>query len=131
MTLTLTRPILMSLDSRMKPSAADLRRNTPISTGGNFNLTVQSRIARTPKLAALAAGMRRHEQQFVAEARAKAKAEIEAAKKNLESLEATATILRDEIRLGYTLCRPHGLRDDSDYKPYRNHGPPIERLEPT
>jgi hypothetical protein len=43
-----------------------------------------------PKLAALFAGMRQHEQQFIAEARAKAKAEIEAARKNLESLEAAA-----------------------------------------
>ena len=32
--------------------------------------------------------MRRHEQQFIAEARAKAKAEIEAAQKNLKDLEA-------------------------------------------
>jgi hypothetical protein len=63
--------------------------------------------------------------------RAAAKAEIEAAKKNLESLEAAATIFRDEIPLRYTLCRPHGLRDDSDCKPYRNYGRPIGRLEPT
>jgi hypothetical protein len=75
--------------------------------------------------------MRRHQQQFISEARAKAKAEIEAAEKNLESLEAAATILRDEIPLRYTLCRPHGLRDDSDYRPYRSQGPPIGRLEPT
>jgi hypothetical protein len=88
-------------------------------------------ITRIPKLAALFDGMRRHQQQFISEARAKAKAEIEAAEKNLESLEAAATILRDEIPLRYTLCGPHGLRDDSDYKPYRNQERPIGRLEPT
>jgi len=33
--------------------------------------------------------------------------------------------------LRYILCRPHGLRDDSDYKPYANQGRPIGRLEPT
>jgi hypothetical protein len=34
--------------------------------------------------------MRRHEQQFIAEARAKAKAEIEAAQKSLKYLEAAS-----------------------------------------
>ena len=82
---------------RFEKEHADLvetcrREAVPVSfpTGKDFNLTIQSRIAKTPKLAALAAGMRRHEQQFISEARAKAKAEIEAARKNLESLEAAA-----------------------------------------
>ncbi|HEU5246010.1 MAG TPA: hypothetical protein VFU09_02865 [Candidatus Udaeobacter sp.] len=48
------------------------------------------RASRTPKLAALFDGMRQHERQFVAEARAKAKAEIEAAQKSLKDLEAAA-----------------------------------------
>jgi hypothetical protein len=60
-------------------------------TGKDFNLTAQGRIARTPKLAALFDGMRRHERQSISEARAKAKADIEAAQKNLKDLEA-ATI---------------------------------------
>jgi hypothetical protein len=34
--------------------------------------------------------MRRHEQQFISVARAKAKAELEAAQKNLKDLEAAA-----------------------------------------
>ena len=57
-------------------------------TGGNFNLTVQSRIARTPKLAALAAGMRRHEQQAIQQARAAAQEARSKAEAELKKLEA-------------------------------------------
>jgi hypothetical protein len=65
----------------------------PVSfpVGKDFNLSSQGRIARTPKLAALFDGMRRHEQQFISEARAKAKADLATAQQSLKDLEA-ATI---------------------------------------
>lgn len=60
-------------------------------TGENFNLTVQRRIANTPKLAALAAGMRRIEEQAIVKARLAAQEQRNKAEAELKKLEAALT----------------------------------------
>jgi hypothetical protein len=57
-------------------------------TGEAFNLTLQGRIAKNPKLNALAAGMRRHEVQDIQEARTAAKEAREKAEQEIKKLEA-------------------------------------------
>jgi hypothetical protein len=57
-------------------------------TGKGFNLTAQSQISRIPKLSALFNAMMEREREWREGARAKAKAEIEAAQKHLKDLEA-------------------------------------------
>jgi len=58
--------------------------------GKEFNLTLQSKIARTPKLAALFDGMRRHEQQVITEARMAAQEQRAKAEAELKKLEAAS-----------------------------------------
>jgi hypothetical protein len=57
-------------------------------TGKNFNLTAQGKIARNPKLNGLFSAANNYERDWREGARAKARADIEAAKKNLQELEA-------------------------------------------
>ena len=65
----------------------------PVSfpTGEAFNLTFQGRVARNPKLAALAAWNAPTRAAIISEARAKAKADPATAQQSLKDLEA-ATI---------------------------------------
>jgi hypothetical protein len=62
----------------------------PSPTTKNFNLTIQGRITKNPRLNAIYSGMLRHEQQFIEGARAKARADIEAAQKHLKELETVS-----------------------------------------
>jgi hypothetical protein len=55
--------------------------------GTNYNLTIQSRIAKTPQLAALLANVRRQEEQHVAQS----EAAIRAAQAHLKELESART----------------------------------------
>jgi hypothetical protein len=57
-------------------------------TGKSFNLTAQSKIARNPKLNGLFNAANNYEREWREGARAKARADIETAKKNLQDLEA-------------------------------------------
>jgi hypothetical protein len=57
-------------------------------TGKNYNLTQQSKISTIPRLSALFAAAMNHEREWREGARVKARADIEAAKKNLQDLEA-------------------------------------------
>jgi len=57
-------------------------------TAKNFNLTAQGKIARNPKLNGLFSAANNYERDWREGARAKARADIEAAKKNLQELEA-------------------------------------------
>src|SRR5262249_16860565 len=56
--------------------------------GKTFNLTIQGAIARNPRLAALLDSMNRHATQFIEDARAAARASIDASQRNLKELEA-------------------------------------------
>jgi hypothetical protein len=58
--------------------------------GKNFNLTLQSAIERTPKLAGLFNSMQLREKAHVEEAKAASQAAIEQAKKSLAELEAAS-----------------------------------------
>jgi hypothetical protein len=57
-------------------------------TGKTFNLTQQGQIARNPKLNGLISAAMNYEKEWREGARAKARQDIEAAKKNLQELEA-------------------------------------------
>jgi hypothetical protein len=57
--------------------------------GKNFNLTLQTRIGRTPKLAGLFDSMQLREKAHIEQARAASQAKLEEARKSLEELEAT------------------------------------------
>jgi hypothetical protein len=59
-------------------------------TGKSFNLTQQSKISTIPRLNALFAGALNYEGEWREGARVKARADIEAAQKNLKELEAAA-----------------------------------------
>jgi hypothetical protein len=58
--------------------------------GKTFDLTIQSRIAKNPKLGALLRGLDMHEKAFVEEARATAQAQRQAAEDQLKKLEGEA-----------------------------------------
>jgi hypothetical protein len=66
------------------------REAVPITSpvGRGYNLTTQGRISRIPKLSALFNGAMTREREWKEGARQKAKADIEAAQKNLKELEA-------------------------------------------